>query len=865
MRFFWKESFLPFFFCLVFVMAGCGGNSIGTQTTQKETTGSFSLAVSPSGLTLTPDATPQSVSVVANPSDNFAQPVVVSLAGLPSGVSANPSTLTLTPGTPQSVTMTATTAAAGLSSTITFSGTAGTLSSTATAKVVVAALSTQSSPDFSLSFSPVSTTIIAGSTTSAQVTLTATPLNGFTGSIALSLAGLPASVTLNPQPSTITAGTPEKFTLTAASTAAAGAYTVTVTGTSGSLKHSATLGLTITKPTPDFSLTLTPAAATITAGSTTGTTLSLKTVASDGFSGTVDITLKGLPTGVTAKPASLALTPGTAQQVTLTASASAALGAFTVTFTGTSGALSHSETLALTVQSSAIADVNTYHYDNTRQGINSHETILTQGNVKSTTFGKVGLYAADGHVDATPLFAANVAVSSTDTENLVYIASEHDTVYAYAAGGGPLVWQKSLLEPGESTSGDHNCDQITPEIGITATPVIDRKHGPHGTIFVVGMSVDAGGKSHQRLHALDLATGAELSGSPTEITATYSGKGDNSSNGVVTFDPSQYAERAGLLLLNGTIYLGWTSHCDQRPYTGWIMGYSETTYKQTTVLNLTPNGNEGSVWMAGYGLAADTSGYIYLLAANGSFSGNFNASGFPSDDDYGNAMIKLSTNNGKLAVADYFQAYNTVYESSIDEDLGSGGAMLLPAQADSSGTTRQLLVGAGKDDNIYVANTANMGKFNRTGSNNSNVYQELTSALAQGAWSGPAYFNNTVYYGGQGDVLKAFPFEKARLVTTPSSKSATVYQYPGTTPSVSANGTSNGIVWAVEDSPGYPAVLHAYNAANLADELYNSNQASDSRDAFGNGNKFITPVVANGNVYVGTPNGVAVFGLLAAQ
>jgi hypothetical protein len=600
-------------------------------------------------------------------------------------------------------------------------------------------------------------------------------------------------------------------------------------------------------------------------GSAAGVTVAISATAIDGFSSPVAVAFTGLPSGVTATPSTLTLTPGNPQNVKLVAAGSAVAGSSSIVITGTSGTKVHSATLALTVQSSTIADVTTYHYDNTRQGINAHETILTQGNVKSTTFGKVGSYAADGHVDAAPLFAANVAVSSTDTENLVYIASEHDTVYAYAAGGGPLVWHKSLLESGETTSWDHNCDQITPEIGITATPVIDRKNGPHGTIFVVGMSVDSSGKSHHRLHALDLATGAELSGSPTEIAATYPGTGDNSSNGVVTFDPSQYAERAGLLLLNGTIYMGWTSHCDQRPYTGWIMGYSESTYKQTGVLNLTPNGNEGSVWMSGYGLAADTSGYIYLLAANGSFSGNFNASGFPSDDDYGNAMIKLSTTNGKLAVADYFQAYNTVYESSIDEDLGSGGAMLLPAQADASGTTRQLLVGAGKDDNIYVANIADMGKFNQSGSNNSNVYQELTGALVQGAWSGPAYFNNTVYYGGQGDVLKAFPFEKARLATAPSSKSTTVYQYPGTTPSVSANGTSNGIVWAVEDSTGYAAVLHAYNAANLAVELYNSNQASGSRDAFGNGNKFITPVVANGNVYIGTPNGVAVFGLLAAQ
>jgi hypothetical protein len=294
------------------------------------------------------------------------------------------------------------------------------------------------------------------------------------------------------------------------------------------------------------------------------------------------------------------------------------------------------------------------------------------------------------------------------------------------------------------------------------------------------------------------------------------------------------------------------------------MGYSESTLKQTMVLNLTPNGSEGAIWMSGYGMAADNDNNIYLLDANGSFSGNFNANGFPSDGDYGNAMVKLSTYTGKLLVSDYFQPYNTIAESSNDEDLGSGGAMLLPPLKDSLGYTHNLVVGAGKDENIYIASCNNMGKFNQTASNNNNVYQELDNALVHGAWSGPAYFNNTVYFGGQGDVLKAFPIVNAKLSATPSSKSATTFMYPGTTPSVSANGTSNAIVWAVEDNPGSAAVLHAYEAHNLAIELYNSTQAG-SRDSFGYGGKFITPVVVNGNVYVGTPTGVAVFGLLSAK
>jgi hypothetical protein len=308
--------------------------------------------------------------------------------------------------------------------------------------------------------------------------------------------------------------------------------------------------------------------------------------------------------------------------------------------------------------------------------------------------------------------------------------------------------------------------------------------------------------------------------------------------------------------MNGTIYLGWTSHCDEEPYTGWLMAYSESTLKQTSVLNLTPNGSEGSIWMAGAGLAADSSGNIYFLDANGTFDTTLDASGFPAQNDYGNGFIKVSTTGGKLAVADYFEMYNTVAESNADEDLGSGGALVLPDVQDASGTTHQLAVGAGKDGQIYIVNRNSMGKFNPQ--NDNAIYQQISGG-SSGVWSMPAYFNNTVYYGAVGDTLKAYPIVNAKLATSPSVQSATSFEYPGTTPSVTASGSSNGIVWAVENSS--PAVLHAYNATTLQ-EIYNSNQAANGRDQFGNGNKFITPMVANGKVFVGTPNGVAEFGLL---
>jgi hypothetical protein len=600
-------------------------------------------------------------------------------------------------------------------------------------------------------------------------------------------------------------------------------------------------------------------------GGAAGVAASVTAAGVNSFAGTVAVAITGLPAGVTANPATLSLAPGVAQSITLTAGLNAAAATSTVTFTGTSGSLSHSAALALTVQGTAMTnapDVTTYHYDVARDGLNAKETILTQANVNSAQFGKIGFDAVDGKVDAQPLYLANVAIGG-QLRNVLYVATEHDSVYAFDADSGAQIWKTSILGTGETTSDNHGCSQITPEIGITSTPVIDRKQGPNGTIFTVGMSKDASGKYHQRLHALDVTTGAEISGSPTEIAASYPGTGDNSQNGNVVFDPSQYAERAALLLLNGNIYMGWTSHCDQGLYTGWVMAYSESSLQQTQVLNVTPNGHEGSIWMSGGGMAADSNGFVYFLDANGTFDTTFDANGFPTKGDYGNAMMKLST-SGKLGVADYFETFNTNAESAADTDLGSGGPLLLPDQTDANGRVFHLIVGSGKDRNIYLADRDNMGKFNFANMpvDDSNIYQELPGAMSGLVYSTPAYFNSVLYYAADGDTLKAFPLTNAKLATNPTSHSTVTFSHPGPTPSISANGTQDGIVWALESGLANPGVLHAYDPANLAHEFYNSTQAANGRDSFGNGNKFITPVIVNGKVYVGTQNGVAIFGLL---
>jgi hypothetical protein len=499
-------------------------------------------------------------------------------------------------------------------------------------------------------------------------------------------------------------------------------------------------------------------------------------------------------------------------------------------------------------------DVTTFHNDIGRTGQNPQETLLTPANVNSTGFGKIGVLAVDGKVDAQPLVVSGITVSGK-SRTVVLVVTEHGSVYTFDAATLAQLWKVSVIGSGETPSDDRGCGQITPEIGITDTPVIDRQRSPNGVIYLVAMSKDGSGNYHQRLHALDLTTGAELSGSPKEVVAQFPGTGAGSSGGTVTFDPKRYAERAGLLLLNGKIYTGWTSHCDIQPYTGWLIAYDAATLTQTAVLNLTPNGSEGSIWMSGDGLAADDSGNIFALDANGTFDTALDSNGFPSHGDFGNAFLKISTSDG-LSVADYFDAFNTVSQSSADVDLGSGGVLLLPDLQDAGGNTRHLALGGGKMKDIYVVDRDSMGKFNPA---RNNIYQELPNAVTGTIYSTPAYFNGMVYVGAVGDHLKGFKVTNAKLSQQATTQTSLSFRYPGTTPSISSNGTNDGIVWAAEN--GSTAVLHAYDATNLSKELYNSTQAG-SRDAFGAGNKFITPTIADGRVFVGTTNGVGVFGLL---
>ena len=496
--------------------------------------------------------------------------------------------------------------------------------------------------------------------------------------------------------------------------------------------------------------------------------------------------------------------------------------------------------------------VITYKNDTARTGQNLGETLLTLANVNSAGFGLLRKLPTDGKVDAQPLYVGGLTVQGA-AHDVLFVATENDTVYAFDANSGAVLWKASLLASGETPSDPRGCNQVTPMIGITATPVIDPAAGAHGTMYVVAMSKDAASNYFQRLHALDLATGAELLGGPVAISATFP-----TLAGSTSFDPKSYEERAALLLDHGTVYLSFTSHCDGGAYSGWIMAYNSATLARTAVLNVAPNSNGGgpAIWMAGGGPAADSAGNVYLLTANGAFEPTLDARGFPNQSDFGNSFLKLTLSGGTLAVADYFAMYNAVSESNADQDLGSGGIMLLPDLTDTGGNVQHLAVGAGKDGNLYVVSRDNLGKFVSSPPNK--IYQEKDNALGGGIWSTPAYFNGTIYYGPVGGPMVAFPVSQARVGSL-SSSTTQAFPYPGTAPSVSANGTSNGIVWANENSD--PAVLHAYDAANLAHELYNSGQAVNNRDQFGSGNKFITPTVADGKVFVGVTDGVGEFAL----
>ena len=523
--------------------------------------------------------------------------------------------------------------------------------------------------------------------------------------------------------------------------------------------------------------------------------------------------------------------------------------------------------------SRAQTPVLTQHNDIARTGQNRNETILTPANVNTNSFGKLFSYSIDGRAYAQPLYVPNLTMGAGTVQagtkhNVVFVATEHDSVYAFDAddnGGSnasPL-WKASLLDtahgaPSGATTvpnGDVSTSDIVPEIGITGTPVIDTTTN---TLYVVSKTKESGNYV-QRLHALDITTGAEKPASPVVLAAQVQGSGTGSSGGILKFDSKWENNRPGLLLLNGNVYIGFAAHGDNGPWHGWILAYNAASLQQTGAFCTTSSGSGSGIWMSGAGLAADTinSGRLFVATGNGAF--NATTPPYTNSMSYGDDFIRLDANNGAISVSDHFTPFNQASLSNADTDLASGGILLLPDQ--SAGGHTHLMVQAGKEGRIYLVDRDNLGGFN---SSSDNIVQEVPSTIA-GLWSMPAYWNGNLYFWGNGDNLTQIPLTNGRLGGIIAS-SPEASGFPGATPSVSSNGNTNGIVWDVLTSAygsSGAAVLLAHNASNVSTSLYSSNQ-NLSRDNPGQATKFVVPTVTNGKVYVGTANFLSVYGLLAA-
>jgi outer membrane protein assembly factor BamB len=504
--------------------------------------------------------------------------------------------------------------------------------------------------------------------------------------------------------------------------------------------------------------------------------------------------------------------------------------------------------------------VYTYHNDLARTGLNPNETILTLENVNSRSFGKKFAVPVDGQIYAQPLYVPDVSIPGGTMHNVVHVATQNNSVYAFDADQeGPPLWHRSLLEGGTPVpASDYGCDQILPQMGITGTPVIDPATN---TLYVVAMVkhvTPEGPVYAHRLHALDIATGEEKFGGPVTIAGSVPGIGAGQVNRVLSFEAFPHLNRPGLALANGVIYIAFGSHCDLGTFHGWLFAYNAGkpgmpalgAVRPLTLrasFNTTRNGIWGSIWQAGGAPAVDREGHVFVMTSNGTFNAT----------DYGDSFVKLTLGEKSLRPIDSFTPYDQKLLEDQDLDLGSSGPILLP---DQPGSHPHLMVGADKRGAIYVLNRDRMGGYHRR---HDQIVQSIRGAVSPIFTTG-AYWNGNVYFGGVGDVLKALCLTEGQLSTSAVTRSSNKFDYPGTSPSISADGAKNAIVWALQTDQYYakgPAILHAYDASDLSRELYRSGQAGPG-DIADPAVKFTTPTIADGKVFFGTQDHLDVYGLL---
>jgi hypothetical protein len=719
--------------------------------------------------------------------------------------------------------------------------------------------------------------------TPATVTITATSVTDTTKSAPATItvsAGV--SVVVAPTTATVQTGSTQTFAATVSNDSQNKGVNWTLSGagcsgaTCGTLSNTSSasgVGITYTAP----AVVPTPATVTLTAASVRDTTknasATITVTAASGGTVSVSLTPKrgGLTLGQSQAFTATVINDVGSAGVTWSASAGSFSAQSTTTATyvapATAGAITvtaasvadGSKSASVTIGVTDLAGVTTYHNDLSRDGVNAKEYALTTANVATATFGKLFSCSTDGAMYAQPLWVANLNIGG-GTHNVIFAATTHDSVYAFDADTNPCVkyWNKSLLGIGETyvSSNDVGTGDIQPDVGIIGTPVID---AATNTLYVVsksktnGTSCTPATSCFQRLHALSLIDGTEKFGGPVNITSAISvpGTGDGSSGGNVTFNTLRENQRPGLVLSNGVVYVAWASHGDNGPYHGWVVGFDKTTLAQVSMWNANPNGSDSGIWMGGGAPAADSSGNLYFLTGNGTFDLNTGGS------DYGDSTVRLSTSGG-LTVAGYFTPADQQNLENGDADHGSGGAAILVDQPNTA-PHQHLMLGGGKEGNIFVLDRDNMGGYGASVTpNDSNAVQKFN--VGNGIFSTAAFFNNALYIAGAGGRLKMFAFNTTtgQFIAAQTSQSPGSFGFPGATPSVSASGTSNGIIWAMnnnayctqQSSSCGATVLHAYDATNVGTELWNSSQTAG--DAAGNAVKFTVPTVANGKVYLGT-------------